>query len=171
MAVLAIVVEAIISWFKIPIPWLQGKPSPEVVLKEVKGWLGDDADNQEAHINAINKALKAVGETELGKDATVADIAQKVGDAFTKYTEVERKRRALIRLIAVVLGIGAAWVFKIDTMILLSPIYMKTPLTEISAIGIMLSGLSASAGSSFWHDQSARLRQIKAAKESVEQIV
>ncbi|MBT3315904.1 MAG: hypothetical protein HN390_14955 [Anaerolineae bacterium] len=45
MAVLAIVVEAIISWFKIPIPWLQGKPSPEVVLKEVKGWLDEKEAN------------------------------------------------------------------------------------------------------------------------------
>ncbi|MBT7190967.1 MAG: hypothetical protein HN916_12315 [Anaerolineae bacterium] len=47
---------------------------------------------------------------------------------------------------------------------------METPITQISITGIMLSGLAASAGSSFWHDQSARLRQLKTTVESVEKI-
>ena len=39
MAVLAVAVEALISWFKVPIPWLQSAPSPSDVLKEAKDWL------------------------------------------------------------------------------------------------------------------------------------
>ena len=51
MAVLAILVEAIIQWFKIPIPWLQGKPSPSKVLSDIKPWLPEDeAEKAEARI-------------------------------------------------------------------------------------------------------------------------
>jgi hypothetical protein len=39
------------------------------------------------------------------------------------------------------------------------------------AVGLVLSGLSASAGSSFWHDQSARLRSLKAASQAVSEVV
>ena len=38
-------------------------------------------------------------------------------------------------------------------------------------VGLVLSGLSASAGSSFWHDQSVRLRQIKTASEAAGELV
>jgi hypothetical protein len=37
-------------------------------------------------------------------------------------------------------------------------------------VGLVLSGFAASAGSSFWHDQSARLRSLKAASEAVSEL-
>lgn len=43
MAVLSLMVEAVISWLKIPTNSpLKGKPSPEDVLNEVKIWLKED---------------------------------------------------------------------------------------------------------------------------------
>jgi hypothetical protein len=58
MAVLAVLVEAFIGWFKIPIPWLQGKPSPSDVLNEVKGWLpADEQAAAQAHASLRSTSL------------------------------------------------------------------------------------------------------------------
>jgi hypothetical protein len=179
MAVLAVAVEAVITWFKIPVPWLQGKPSPEDVLNEVRSWLPqDEQEAQEARINALNKALDAIGEATLAKDVTGTQIAETVGKATTKYVKQERNRRAIIRAIAIVLGIVFAVIFQIDTLDVLGPLYGsalqpwqdRLSADTLHAVGLVLSGLAASAGSSFWHDQSARLRGLKSASEAVGQV-
>jgi hypothetical protein len=180
MAVLSVSVEAVIGWFKVPIPWLRGKPSPNDVLNEIKTWLPADArEAAQARVIALNKALRAIGEVELKEDALVADIVAKVGEATTRYIQQERVRRAAIRGMAVVIGIGAAALFRIDTLQLLAPLsapaqamWQQTLGPDGShVVGLVLSGLGASAGSSFWHDQSARLRKLKAASEAVGELV
>jgi hypothetical protein len=180
MAVLSVSVEAVINWFKVPVPWLQGKPSPSDVLNEVANWLpADEAQAAQARIVALNKALRAIGEVELRDDASVADLAAKVGQATTRYIQVERDRRAVLRLMAIAFGIGFAWLFQIDTLQLLAPLVSPAQVLWHATLGIdgthvaglVLSGLAASAGSSFWHDQSARLRQIKSATEAVVELV
>jgi hypothetical protein len=66
--------------------------------------------------------------------------------------------------------------FQIDTLQLVAP--LSEPAQALwqetlgangahHVVGLVLSGLAASAGSSFWHDQSARLRQLKAVSEAV----
>jgi len=180
MAVLSVSVEAVIGWFKVPIPWLQGKPSTNDVIREIQGWLpADEAQAAQARIIALNKALRAVGEVELKEDATIADIAATIGRATTEHVQHERVRRAVIRVIAIVLGIGFAWLFQIDTLQLVAPISQSAQAMwqeTLSAggahvVGLVLSGMAASAGSSFWHDQSARLRQVKGVSEAVGELV
>ena len=182
MAVLAVAVEAVISWFKLTGP-LQGTPSPDDVLNEVKGWLTtDEFEKQKGRITALNKTLSELGVTELKIGANGADIAKAIGDATTKYIKSERKRRAFIRLLAIGLGIAFAALFGIDTIRLLEPLLMIGPVTALEAInnfdtgttrflGFVLSGLAASAGSSYWHDQSARLRNLKTTSASFSEIV
>jgi hypothetical protein len=180
MAVLAVAVEAVISWFKVPIPWLQGKPSPNDVLNEVKDWIPKEADSLKARITALNKSLRAIGDIELKDDTSIEDVVAKVGEATTKHVQKERVRRAIIRVMAIALGVLFAWLFNVDTLSLLSPLFeavqgtLKETLLNAQGahlIGLLLSGLAASAGSSFWHDQSARLRQIKVASESAGELV
>jgi hypothetical protein len=80
---------------------------------------------------------------------------------------------------AITLGIAFAALFRIDTVVLLAPIAGSAVdewLTRLSddtlyLIGLVLSGFAASAGSSFWHDQSARLRSVKTASEAVSAMV
>jgi hypothetical protein len=185
MAALSVAVEAVVGWFKVPIPWLQGKPSPNDAINEVKAWLptGDDYEGRQqltlARITALNKALDALGEDPLGSRATPAKIAETVGKATTKYVKLERNRRAVIRAMTIVLGIGFAAFLRIDTVALLTPLVGPAvePWQErlsnntLYAVGLVLSGLSASAGSSFWHDQSARLRSLKTASQAVGEVV
>jgi hypothetical protein len=178
MAVLSVSVEAVIGWFKIPITWLQGKPSPADVLAEVKDWLPqqEDSANWEARVAALNKALDAIGETRIDykKETTLAEIATRVGEATTKHVKRERDRRGVIRLIAVVVGFLFAALFQIDTLQLLAPLSLPAQELWLRTLGpdgahiagLALSGLAASAGSGFWHDQSARLRTLKGIAES-----
>ena len=181
MAVLAVMVEAIIGWLKLSDRLgLQGKPSPDDVLNEVKGWLPEEAQEEwEARIIALNKSLKALGETELKPGANASQMAEAIGKATTKYIKNDKKRRAVIRVLAILLGIGFAWLFQLNTFELLGPLAQPAAAAVLDrigetyayAIGIVLSGLAASAGSSFWHDQSARLRQLKSTTESVKELV
>jgi len=179
MAVLAIMVEAVISWLKIPEnSVLKGKPSPEEVLKEVKIWLNDSADLQQGRIDALNKALTSVNSTleKLTTEASTSQITTAASEATAKYFQNEQKRRGRIRFVAIIAGIFFAFIFQINTLEILKNFIT---LEEAPAwfgsvapiIGITLSGLAASAGSSFWHDQSAKLRSIKETKESVSELM
>ncbi len=177
MAVLAIMVEAVISWLKIPgnSP-LKGKPSPEEVLKEVKIWLNDKDDLQQGRIDALNKALTSVGSTlnELQKGASTKEITTAASEATAKYFQNEQKRRGIIRLLSIIVGVVFAFLFNIDTLKILNDFVVlpqDLPEATIRTTGIILSGLAASAGSSFWHDQSAKLRSIKESKESVSELM
>jgi hypothetical protein len=183
MAVLAVMVEAIIGWLKIP-SWspLQGKPSPNDVLSEVAGWLPKgEGEVMRGRVKALNKALAEIGETELPLDKmpSVDELVETIGAATTKHIKKERNRRAVIRLVAILLGLGFAALFRIDTLQLLAPVFepakelgLKTlDPTWAQVVGLVLSGFAASAGSSFWHDQSARLRSLKAASEAVGEMV
>ena len=179
MAVLAVFVEAVISWLKIPFPRFQSKPSPDDVLKEVQGWLPDKDKHLPARITALNKSLKAIGDIELlGSDADLEKIAETIGEATTRHLQDERKRRGFIRLLAIVVGIGFAFLFQIDTLELLTPLAGPAQETWKNALGegrmhiagIVLSGFAASAGSSFWHDKSSRLRKLDVVTESIAEL-
>lgn len=181
MAVLAIVVEAVISWLKlIPTHRLQGQPSPEEILNESERWLDkEDADTNKVKIDAINRALKSIGETELVPDGTTGfELAEKVGDATKKYIQSERMRRSIIRILTILFGIGFAVLLQINTLALLDSLLpdvinnMTDGLGYLAPIiGFVLSGLAASAGSSFWHDQMARLRSVKSIKDEATSVV
>jgi len=179
MAVLAVSVEAVIGWFKVPLPWLQGNPSPDEVLNEVKGWLTtDEQKSLPDRVIALNKSLKAIGQVELTQTATVSDIVAAIGQASTVLDQQERVRLAVIRLMAIVLGIGLAALFQTDTLQVLAPLSQTAQATwqatlgpgNAHLVGLALSGLAASAGSSFWHDQSVRLRQLKGVSEAASEL-
>ena len=172
MAVLAVMVEAVISWLKIPKSSpLKGNPSPEDVLNEVKIWLKEDEKElHQGRIDALNKALISIGETTdmLTTESPINEITKAAGKATAKYFENEQRRRGLIRLLAVFLGVFFAFIFKIDTLAILGNLI---DLPTYPIVGIILSGFAASTGSSFWHDQSARLRNLKSTKASVSELM
>jgi len=177
MAVLSVGVEAILDWIKI---WgLKQKVSPSQVLDEIRGWLPEkESDGWKTRVEALNKSLEAIGGIELLDDATAKDIAvqiaDKVRDATEKHSDKERRRLGWIRLLALVFGVLLAFLFQIDTLALLAPLsstasefWLRTLGPHWAhVLGIVLSGVAASAGSGFWHDQSARLRSLKQAAES-----
>ena len=168
----------VIDWLKIPEnSLLKGKLSPEDVLNEVKIWLKEDATElHQGRIDALNKALISVGEAKnmLTMESIASDITKAASKATAKYFQNEQYRRGLIRFLAILLGILFAFIFQIDTLEILSDFTAQTQDwlgSTAHSVGIILSGFAASAGSSFWHDQSAKLRNLKSIKESANELI
>lgn len=112
-------------------------------------------------------------------------------DAARVMLELERRhqdedaiRIKWIRLISVVVGIILAFLLQMDSADLLSGVLIDSGFLRVDIIpksalpgnyaltaGIILSGLAASAGSSFWHEQLGRLQMAKRATESAYRVV
>ncbi len=168
MAILAIMVEAIIGLLKLP-GWspVKGKPSPEDVLKEVSGWLPNDGTEEEGKVKALNKAIDAIGKEEIPllENYDVAKVAETVGKLMTEHVQDEKTRRFTIKVLAITAGTILAVVFNINALEILGEILTMEKMPDW--VGFFVSGIASSAGSHFWHDWSANLRQVKAAKEAV----
>lgn len=172
MAILAIMVEAIVGALKLP-NWspIKGKPSPEDVLKEVRSWVPINSWNElVAQKKALEKAAKEIGGIELPKpfDLNASTIAEYVGLLMTKHVKDEKNRRFIIKLVAIVIGSILAFVLEINTLEVLRNLQGAEAFGEFPDwVGFVVSGIAASAGSHFWHDWSAQLRQLKSAKEAI----
>ena len=82
-----------------------------------------------------------------------------------------------IRLISVIVGIALAYMLQIDAAELLTDFlpesadflstqFVLLPNWPAVSAGIILTGLGASAGSGFWHDQLSRLQTVKKGAEA-----
>jgi hypothetical protein len=111
------------------------------------------------------------------KDSTQA--AAKLIDLERYDKELESKRIRRTRFLSVLIGIFLAYMLQIDSADLLQDLFpananflsltilnaeffgrLGLGIRELTA-GIILTGLAASAGSGFWHDQLSRLQSIK----------
>ena len=186
--VLAVSVETVLeplTWFKD----LQKKISPDDVLNDIKGWLHPITDmgtraaaianlseeyrvninDVQARLNVINTIADETAKG-LGVQKPVDDAEKKIAVYMAalraKFAVDERKRITILRIIAAAIGIAIAVMLKIDTFDILGSllppnvrIILTTPGGQFG--GTVVTGLAASAGSSFWHDQLGRLRAIK----------
>jgi len=84
----------------------------------------------------------------------------------------ERTRITILRLLSALIGIMIAIFLKINTFEILGGLF-PTEVQQTLAIpvaqygGMVLTGLAASAGSNFWHDQLGKLRAIKNAANQI----
>lgn len=191
--VLAVSVETVLepfTWFK----GLQKKVSPDDVISDIKGWLHPIADmgtraaaianlseEYKVNINDVQARLNVIktvaDETAkgLGVQKQVDDAEKKIAVYMAalraKFGVDERKRITILRIIAAAIGIAIAVLLRIDTFEILGSLLPPNVHAFLSASGgqfggTVITGLAASAGSSFWHDQLGRLRAIKdSAKE------
>lgn len=191
--VLAVSVETILepfTWFK----GLQKKVSPDDVLSDIKSWLPPIADlgtraaaianmSEEYHVDlrAVEARLSTItaiaDETAKGLgvqkavDEAEKRIAVYMSALRTQFTINERKRITILRIVSGAIGVVIAMLLKIDTFDILGslfPIDVRNILTTPGGQfgGMIITGLAASAGSSFWHDQLGRLRAIKDSSRS-----
>ena len=188
MLVLAVAVETLVDpltvWFGI----FQKKVSPEELAKDLEQWLPENEARQKAGAATIAKFIKDYNATraEVTADAKqIQAVAQETAKAFglnlpkaeskvqtefavrlfqirERYKIDERRRIALLRLVSVIVGITIAWLLNINTFELVNlPLNLDPKLVSVG--GVALSGLAASAGSSFWHDQLGKVRAVKEA--------
>lgn len=186
--VLAVSVETILEPFT-SLPWLSKKLDPDDILKDIKEWLPEGSDLS-AKAKAVETLAKDAKTTEgqllesvsdlkqiteeatksLGLDAEMnklrTDLALKLAALRRKYAVSEKQRITILRVLSAAIGITITVLLKIDTFNILGVLFppdVRDILTNPSAQtgGMVITGLAASAGSSFWHDMLGRVRNLK----------
>lgn len=181
LLVLAVGVEAVLEPFTL-FKGLRKKVSPEEFTADVKEWIAagsDPAQKAEAvsklatQINVGVKDIQAFAAEIAATAETVgipggADIPKELMNVIYKYQYSldEKKRIVILRCLSAAIGLAIAGILQLDSFVMLSTMIPKgtsemfsTPAAHWG--GIVLTGLSASAGSSFWHDQLAKVRAVK----------
>ncbi len=198
LLVLSVSVETILepfSFFK----GLQKQANPDDVVKAVQEWL-PEGSGEAAKVVAIEmfaaKAqikmaeLDSLAETQaknveetlkklgLGEQVDIEKkkIAIKLAALREKYAASQKQRITILRTLSAVIGIVIAFALQINTFDILgsffSPDVMRSLDSQWGHIGgVVITGLAASAGSSFWHDTLGRVRNIKDTVKQVENVV
>jgi hypothetical protein len=196
LLVLSVAVETILEpitpWFKV----LRKKLSPEQAMKDISNWLPEGAEpsiKAQAILSfaedfnvtreEIDQKVKA-----LIKDATTsasalgipvieaqARISVGLSEIRKRWDRSEQRRITILRLLSALVGIGVAILIQIDSFQLLSGLIPASALASVDANqlhigGMIITGLAASAGSSFWHDQLAKVRSLKETAQSAENL-
>jgi len=195
--VLAVSVETILEPFT-TLPWLKKKLDPDDILRDIKEWLPSGSD-AEAKVTAIQSITTDAKMTEDDLLKNVQDLKQVADEAIQtlgpenkitqaqknlalkfaalrrKYALDEKRRITILRLIAALIGIGIAILLRLDTFDVLGVLFppdVQAILTQPNAQlgGMLITGLAASAGSSFWHDMLGRARNLKDTVQGVSQV-
>lgn len=197
LLVLSVSVETLLEPFSF-IKGLQKKASPDDVLRAVEEWLPADspeaakavaietyADKTKLDIAELNqiasdvssKALQTL--TDMGFESQVntaqKEIAIKFSTLKEKYAASQKQRITILRTLSAAVGIIIAFSLQINTFQILGDLFspemqsaLSTPIGQFG--GMFLTGLAASAGSSFWHDMIGRARNLKDTVQKVERI-
>ena len=198
LLVLAVSVEAILepfSFFK----GLQKPVNPDDVLKSVQEWLPEGsgeaakvvaiqtyAEKTKLNLVELDATAKQVtgqaAETlkQMGLETQVntvqKEIAVKLATLRERYASSQKQRITILRSLSAAIGIILAFLLQINTFDLLGSLFSEEVLRSLNTPvgyygGIVMTGLAASAGSSFWHDMLGRARNIKDTIKQVEKIV
>jgi len=198
LLVLSVSVETILepfSFFK----GLQKQASPDDVLKAVEEWLPEGsgeaakvvaiqtfAEKSKTDLAELDKTAREVTAsaakilTDLGYvdqiNLAQKEIAIKLSTLRERYTASQKQRITFLRTLSAVIGIIIAFALQINSFEILGSLFsdeimqsLASPLGQYG--GIILTGLAASAGSSFWHDMLGRARNIKDTVKQVEGFV
>ena len=198
LLVLSVSVETILEPFTF-FKGLQKQVNPDDVVKSVEEWLPEGsgeaakvvaiqtyAEKASIDIEELNRTAKQVATSavetlkELGLDKQVnaakKEIAIKLAVLRERYAASVKQRITILRTLSAVIGIVIAFALQINTFDILGSFFsanvaatLNSPVGQIG--GIIVTGLAASAGSSFWHDMLGRVRNIKEAVKQVEKVV
>jgi len=126
------------------------------------------------------KAMKDFGmsDEEIKKltDTGNQKLAIMLAEVRKRYAANEEMRIIWLRLLSGILGLAIAYLLQLDTFVLLGELTADfleglsanwKPVVHI--FGIFITGVAASAGSSFWHDQLGRVRAIKETAKQVQE--
>jgi len=195
LLVLSVSVETIIEPFTF-FKGLQKQANPDDVVKAVKEWLPEGSGEaakvvaiqsyaEKARVNmadldrvakaqatAAEETLKQLG-LEEQVDTVKKEIAIKLATLREKYAASQRQRITILRSLSAIIGIIIAFALQIDSFNILGSFFSANVLASLDTQwghigGMIITGLAASAGSSFWHDMLGRVRNIKDTVKQVE---
>ncbi|MEW6286615.1 MAG: hypothetical protein AB1509_10310 [Chloroflexota bacterium] len=198
LLVLSVSVETILepfSFFK----GLQKQVNPDDVVKSVQEWLPEGsgeaakvvaiqtvAEKTRLDLDELNRMAKDVAGSavktleELGLEEQVnttrKEVAIKLAILRERYAASTKQRITILRTLSAAIGIVIAFALQINTFDILGSFFspqvaaaLNTPAGQIG--GTVVTGLAASAGSSFWHDMLGRVRNLKDTAKQVEKVV
>jgi uncharacterized coiled-coil protein SlyX len=196
MAVLSVGTEVVLDILKIKA--LKKPVSPSQALAELKEWVPkenwDDLEQRARHMEQVIQEVDlAITETRVGLTRlrgqvkpilakygrlTSDNIANVMRELDARHKIITENRLAWIRFFSLAIGIGWAVFLQINSLDLLGPVIPDTIANMLggndtlwyNVAGLVLSGLGAAAGSSFWYDQMARLRQTRKVVDTTEQL-
>jgi hypothetical protein len=198
--VLAAAVEVILEVFRgllqqFGITWAKGKVSLDEALQLASEFAPDNKDLH-TKIEAVKSAAQQITQTASTKIADLTKlqndlkaaagqelnvIAAELNDAAnlvkSSLEDAERKRIFILRLIAAVIGSFLVWQsgFYVFQILAGDPNAAKW-LGDLAKqlkepwINILVGGLAAAAGSSYWHDQLDRVRNLKSIAQGLKKV-
>jgi hypothetical protein len=106
------------------------------------------------------------------REATITEtsLAQELVIQESEHKQEEARRAGALKVVAFVVGLALAHLLRIDALQLLQGMLpnietINRPLVADLTVGILLTGMAATAGSAFWHD---KLDQLQSAKRKAE---
>ena len=195
LLVLSVSVETILEPFSF-LKGLQKQANPDDVVKAVQEWLpegsgeaakvvaiqsyAEKARIDMAELDRMAKSQAANAEETLKQlgleeqlDTAKKEIAIKLAALRDRYAASQRQRITILRTLSAVIGIIIAFALQLNTFDILGSFFSADVMASLNSQwgqigGIVLTGLAASAGSSFWHDMLGRVRNIKDTVKQVE---
>lgn len=126
--------------------------------------------------DAAKESLKAFGMTDKDFESGEHKLAEMLAELRKQYAQSEEKRIKLLRLFSGIAGVAIALLLQIDTFVLLGDLtkgFLESVPEGMELIvhygGMVITGVAASAGSSFWHDQLGRIRAVKETAQQVKE--
>jgi uncharacterized coiled-coil protein SlyX len=193
MAVLAVGTEVVLDILKLKN--LKKPVSPSQSLTDLKEWVPqekwDDLEQRARHMEQVIQEvdtaltqtryglarLRSQAEPILAKygHLTPDNVANVMRELEARYQSLSDNRLAWIRLLSLVIGVAWAFILQINSLDPVVPDTIAHLLGGTNTLwytiaGLVLSGLGAAAGSSFWYEQMARLRQARQVVDTTEQL-
>jgi hypothetical protein len=197
LLVLSVSVESIIESLTF-IKILQKRVNPDDVVKAVEEWL-PEGSGEAAKVVAIQtfaektsmdmaeldrtarevatKATETLKELGFEEQVDVAkkEIAIKLSTLRERYAASQKQRITILRTLSAAIGIAIAFVVQLNTFDILGAFFSPDAMRALDSPagnigGVVITGLAASAGSSFWHDMLGRVRNLKDTVQKVEKI-
>jgi len=194
--VLSTAVEVVLEVFRgilerFGLTWVRGKMTLDEALDLTREFAAND-DVAGQKLRALALAASQLGEAAQGRIRKLGDITEHlkkvspeatativgalhgaVGDVKVELQRSERQRIFALRLIAALLGCLIAYraEFHVFRIIAQSQeggaLLANLPGLQDPWINVIVGGLAAAAGSSYWHDQLDKIRNAKAALQGM----
>jgi uncharacterized coiled-coil protein SlyX len=196
MTVLAVGTEIVLDILKVRM--LKKPVSPADALTGLKDWVPkekwDDLEQRATYMQqVIQEVDAALAETHIGLRAlkrqvepvldkyghlTPENIVNVLRELESRYQTLSSNRLAWIRFLSLLIGVLWAVALQVNTLDLLEPILADNVANVLGGrgapwyviAGLALSGIGAAAGSSFWYEQLARLREARKVVDTTEQL-
>ena len=173
--------------------WQRGKISLDQCLQLAKEFSIDDKELY-TKTQAVMSAAEQVRNKVAAKIETLNNIKNSLGDAGVNFDEIgaqlneiavaisdelsksERLRIIILRTIAAILGCFLVWISEFYVFQILAQAIdsnnWSIPLQALQAkwINILIGGLAAAAGSTYWHDKLDQIRNLKAARQEIKKL-